>query len=451
MSLISHGTNRGAGAPLWRVFLLLAAAATAAVLVWPVRAQQQGNTEAELSPELVAQIEAIMAEKAQWTEAQQKVSSHLLQAQKIQRGEPIADGVVLRESPVDVESGGMVTVDVRADVTPAVLERIEDLGGSVVNSVSRYDAIRADLPLAALEALAELDAVQSIRPADLAFTKGRAQRLEATAGTAERDPAVTRKVNVSEGDTAHLADQARRRYRVDGSGIGIGVLSDGVDSLAERQASGDLPAAVTVLPDQEGEGDEGTAMLEIVHDLAPGARLFFATAFGGQAQFAANIEALCDAGADVIVDDIAYFRRAGVPGRHRRAGRQRRGRQGLLLLLGGGQQRQPERRHLRGLGGRLPAGTPRPAWPAARVHAPLHGHRKPEPDHWAAATTTFSSGRTRSERRQTTTTCCCSAHPTARGAGPYVPCRTMSRTERRTRSNSSWEQPSSGWMPATPC
>ena len=307
MSLISHGTNRGAGAPLWRVFLLLAAAATAAVLVWPVRAQQQGNTEAELSPELVAQIEAIMAEKAQWTEAQQKVSSHLLQAQKIQRGEPIADGVVLRESPVDVEAGGMVTVDVRADVTPAVLERIEDLGGSVVNSVSQYDAIRADLPLAALEALAELDAVQSIRPADLAFTKGRAQRLEAVARTGGGDPATTRKVDVSEGDIAHLADQARRRYRVDGSGIGIGVLSDGVDSLAERQASGDLPAAVTVLPDQEGEGDEGTAMLEIVHDLAPGARLFFATALGGQAQFAANIEALCDAGADVIVDDIAYY------------------------------------------------------------------------------------------------------------------------------------------------
>ena len=86
MSLISHGSNRGAGAPLWRVFLLLAAAATAAGLVWPVRAQQQGDTEAELSPEVVAQIEAIMAEKAQWTEAQQKVSSHLLQAQKIQRG-----------------------------------------------------------------------------------------------------------------------------------------------------------------------------------------------------------------------------------------------------------------------------------------------------------------------------------------------------------------------------
>ena len=53
-------------------------------------------------------------------------------------------------------------------------------------------------------------------------------------------------------------------------------------------------------------------MLEIVHDLAPGADLYFATGFSGQAQFAANIEALCDAGADVIVDDIGYYLEANL-------------------------------------------------------------------------------------------------------------------------------------------
>ncbi len=111
---------------------------------------------------------------------------------------------------------------------------------------------------------------------------------------------------------------ARSTHSVDGTGIGIGVLSDGVDALADQQATGEVPAGVTVLPGQAGgafqlscgrrsKGTEGTAMFEIVHDLAPGAELFFATGGGGAAQMAQNIEDLCAAGADIIVDDIGYL------------------------------------------------------------------------------------------------------------------------------------------------
>ena len=86
------------------------------------------------------------------------------------------------------------------------------------------------------------------------------------------------------------------------------VLSDGIDTLAARQASGDLPATVTVLPGEAGSGDEGTAMLEIVHDLAPGAELFFATAGDMEAAMATNIQGLQTTfGCDVMVDDI-FFR-----------------------------------------------------------------------------------------------------------------------------------------------
>src|SRR5436190_312067 len=53
--------------------------------------------------------------------------------------------------------------------------------------------------------------------------------------------------------------------------------------------------------------DEGAAMMEIVHDVAPGADLMFATAFISEASFADNILALAQAGAKVIVDDITYF------------------------------------------------------------------------------------------------------------------------------------------------
>ena len=103
------------------------------------------------------QIEALLARKAQRTPAQRKVSSQLLDAWQAERGQPGAAAVV--------------TVDIRAEVTPAVLERIQTLGGTVINSVPKYRAIRARLPLAAVEPLATLDAVQSIRPADQAQTR----------------------------------------------------------------------------------------------------------------------------------------------------------------------------------------------------------------------------------------------------------------------------------------
>ncbi|HUQ08921.1 MAG TPA: S8 family serine peptidase [Steroidobacteraceae bacterium] len=119
---------------------------------------------------------------------------------------------------------------------------------------------------------------------------------------------------------------------VDGSGITVGVMSDSYDtnaapnSAALDVSTGDLPGAgnplgntepVVVLEDFPGRTDEGRAMLQIVHDIAPKARLGFATANTGQLGFADNIRALAGdptapnyhAGfkADVIVDDIIYL------------------------------------------------------------------------------------------------------------------------------------------------
>ena len=112
----------------------------------------------------------------------------------------------------------------------------------------------------------------------------------------------------TQGEVAHRASEARNFFGVTGAGVNIGVLSDSVDFLAQSIASGDLPADVTVLPGQSGVpgSGEGTAMLEIVHDMAPGAKLFFASAFNGAQSFADNIRALRAAGCHIIVDDVIY-------------------------------------------------------------------------------------------------------------------------------------------------
>jgi hypothetical protein len=108
------------------------------------------------------------------------------------------------------------------------------------------------------------------------------------------------------------ADVARATFGVDGTGVTVGVLSDSFNCLggaAADVASDDL-SPVTVLQELPNCGtgtDEGRAMLQLVHDVAPGASLTFATAFTGQAGFASNILSLHAAGARVIVDDVIFF------------------------------------------------------------------------------------------------------------------------------------------------
>ena len=123
---------------------------------------------------------------------------------------------------------------------------------------------------------------------------------------------------VSEGDTQLNVAQARAASHVNGAGVKVGILSDSYNSLggaATDVANGELPGpanpcgfhrAVQNLGDHAG-ADEGRAMAQIVHDLAPGAALAFRTAFNGEQDFADGIRALRDAGATVIVDDVSYY------------------------------------------------------------------------------------------------------------------------------------------------
>ena len=140
------------------------------LLVESVCAQPvQPDAKREATP-TARQIEALLAQKAQRTPAQRKLSSQLLDMVGSQQPQASEDEVHRRDSDKPT-SAKLVTVDIRADVTPALLARIRALGGTVINSVPKYRAIRAELPLNALERLAALDAVRTIRPADEAVTR----------------------------------------------------------------------------------------------------------------------------------------------------------------------------------------------------------------------------------------------------------------------------------------
>jgi len=189
------------------------------------------------------------------------------------------------------------------------------------------------LPVSAIETAAARAEVHSLRAA-LAHTRG---------------------VVATQGDFAQGTATLRASESVlDGSGITVGVLSDSYNCYAVYAANGlpptetngtgyaqngftadaqsdvstgALPANVNVLEEVGGTyptagsqdcmnygaplelpfADEGRAMIQIVHAVAPGAGLAFYTADNSEADFASGIETLATQGAKVIADDVGYY------------------------------------------------------------------------------------------------------------------------------------------------
>jgi hypothetical protein len=224
---------------------------------------------------------------------------------------PSGPGSLLRDE-------GRVLVEVRLDRGAAGLEGLRAAGAQIVDVSQRYGTVTASAGPGDLRALAEVPGVAGVSP------------VLTPIASASTCPAG---IAVSEGNVQLRAAEARSAFGVDGSGVTVGVLSDSFDQATEAAdesgdpvatheaddvESGDLPGAgntcagqatpVDVLDDSDAEGeDEGRAMAQIVHDVAPRADLAFASAFSGLTAFASNVRALAAAGAGVIVDDVSYF------------------------------------------------------------------------------------------------------------------------------------------------
>lgn len=126
----------------------------------------------------------------------------------------------------------------------------------------------------------------------------------------------------NQGAAAMRADAIREQFKVSGRNVKVGIISSSFNLLGDMDQSildGDLPGpgnpngfeqSITIV----SEGilgaipfgiDEGRAMAELIHDIAPDAELFFHTGFvDSPMAFANAIRALEEEGCDIIVDDV---------------------------------------------------------------------------------------------------------------------------------------------------
>jgi subtilisin family serine protease len=218
---------------------------------------------------------------------------------------------------------GQLLAYVWADAPAALAARLHTLGVQVVDVSDEYQMLTIAVAPASLRQIAALPGVryvgEALAPAALQAPAGLAASQQEGAPACPSGPAV------AEGDAVLRASEARATYGVDGAGVIVGVLSGSydVDTITQIDAEDDVaagelpgpanpcghPTPVQVVAESRtGTGrDEGRAMLQVVHDLAPGASLAFATASDGLYAFAENIRRLRrEAGADVIVDDYYY-------------------------------------------------------------------------------------------------------------------------------------------------
>jgi subtilase family protein len=216
-----------------------------------------------------------------------------------------------------------------AELTGDALRQLRSTGVTIELEDKAQRIVQARVPVARLEAVAGLPFVHLLRLPSYAVHH-----------TGSVD---------TEGDAILLADQVRAQLGVTGKGVKVGVSSDGLKGIFATGcttcsgvaggpiSTGDLPNSTGTrngggvltassggvigqsfiqsnhdlegLPPSPcgfpGAGAEGTAILEVIHDLAPDAQLYFANA-GTDLEFNQAVNFLASS-ADVVVDDVGFF------------------------------------------------------------------------------------------------------------------------------------------------
>jgi hypothetical protein len=158
-----------------------------------------------------------------------------------------------RAASAPAVKNGKVLVEIEATRPAAARAAVARLGGVVKGSF--HDLIEARVPKRALTALSQQAAVRFVRlPARGQPDEVPGEEVQASLASALHAKGVT------------------------GNGVKVAIIDGSFAGLAARQASGDLPTNVVTQDmcggDFGGGEGHGTAVAEIVHEMAPGAQLY---------------------------------------------------------------------------------------------------------------------------------------------------------------------------------
>jgi uncharacterized membrane protein YgcG len=198
-------------------------------------------------------------------------------------------------SPLEARwnSQGQIQISIyydRMSVTPDI-NALSNMGATDVHVTPLMGVVQAWVPSTQLSAIAGMSWVRRLVVPQYTITNGLTSNI-GIAGTS--------------GDQSMGAATFRQSTGDTGQGITVGVINAGDTGLSQSQSTGDLPSNVWVDPSYPGISDgEGTAMMEIVHDLAPGSALAFCGA-QTSADYLNCLSDLQNHGAQVIVDDMTF-------------------------------------------------------------------------------------------------------------------------------------------------
>src|SRR5215213_1274207 len=169
---IGNGSTSLALWPLLLTAVCLVTVTVAGVFLSPIRKTNAAAAQVEngISPEAMAQIEALINEKESRTGTQTKIDSQLIYELKMRNGQSVADGVQSVETDLSYTPRGAVELDIKGEISDSLLNQLMANGAQIITSVPGEKSVRVSVSIDRVESIAALPDVIFVQPKQEATT-----------------------------------------------------------------------------------------------------------------------------------------------------------------------------------------------------------------------------------------------------------------------------------------